>query len=521
MNTQRKLYHLLLLVLLASACQPIQAPTASGVPAKARYTPHYEPSTCEYEMAEGDNVECGYLLVPEDRNNPDGTTIRVHILKFKAKSATPAPDPVILVPGGPGATMLFYVWMMSESPLGTALRTDRDILIIENRGSNMSEPAFYCPELEADVAELAGLSMKEEIEWSAIALQECHARLTQEGHNLLLYGPLATAADIADLRLALGYHEVNVYGISWGTILTFYLLRDQPEGIRSAIIDGPMSPEINQAVNGLQIANHVLAAVFQSCADDTTCQAAYPDLEAVFYETLARLRNEPVTVTVQDEAGQSYEVTIDDVKFANYVFGLGLFGGDFARMPAGMMAIHNNDTESVAQGWLGFLAGRHGETGPGTWSSTSGILYTDFCMQERATGNVADAIAAYSSVESVPSLRDWATLYFIEDFFGHCDYWSDTPSPESGLGKPVASNVPTLMLVSKFDQFTPPYFTDAAIDRFSQGYRVELPLSHVVALDSCGAALIAQFVADPTQAPADSCIDEMQADWVLPAAHGQ
>ncbi|MEZ4736496.1 MAG: alpha/beta fold hydrolase [Caldilineaceae bacterium] len=461
-----------LVALFASACQPIQAPASPGMPAAASYTPRYEPAPCQYEITEADKIECGYLIVPEDRSNPTGPTIRVHVLNFKAKSANPAPDPVILVPGGPGAPTLLYLWWMQETPLGEALRGQRDTLLIEHRGTNHSAPAFYCPELEADVAALVDVSLAEEVARNATALRACFARLVQEGHPLSLYGPVDTAADIADLRLALDYEEVNIYGSSWGTILSFYLLRDHPAGIRSVVLDGPMSPEINQTVNALRMVNDVFAALFQACADDAVCQAAYPGLEAVFYDTLARLRNEPVTVTVQDDAGQSHAVTIDDVKFVNYVLGLGLFGGDFAQMLAGMMAIHNNDYAAVAQSWLGFWAGRHGATGPGTWSATSGVWYADGCLQERATGTIEEAMAAYDTVDSAPSIRDWVTLIFIQDFFMHCEFFGD---PGRGIGDSIASDTPTLMLVSRLDQFTPPYFTDAAIARFSQGHRVELP----------------------------------------------
>ena len=86
----------------------------------------------------------------------------------------------------------------------------------------------------------------------------------------------------------------------------------------------------------------------------------------------------------------------------------------------------------------------------------------------------------------------------------------------SRIGEPVISDVPTLMLVSTFDAFMAPYFTDAAIERFSQSYRFELPISHITTIVPCGAGLMAQFLADPSQAPDASCIQEIKAAWVLP-----
>jgi pimeloyl-ACP methyl ester carboxylesterase len=509
---------LLLAALFVSACQPIQAPTPGTAPAEtATYTPRFEPAACRYEIPEGYQVECGNLIVPEDRSNPDGPTIRVYVVNFKTKAANPAPDPVILVPGGPAVpTMAYLWWIMHETTLDEALRGQRDTLLIEHRGSNMSEPAFYCPEMESDVAELANLSLAEESEWSAAAYRACHERLVAEGHNLSLYGPVEVAADVADLRLALGYEEVNIYSQSYSTLPAFYLLRDHPEGIRSVVFDGVWPPEIFQTGEMLKVTQGWLDALFKACADDAACHAAYPDLETIFYETLANLRNEPVAVTVEDESGNQHDVKIDDLKYANYVLTLGLFGGDFVGIPAGIMAVHNHDYASVAQGWLSYLAGRHGETGPGSWTIAFGANYSDTCLQEGVTGNVEQALAAHEKIDSVPSLRDWANLAFIQEWVAPCEYWNVTPASDSRIGEPVASDVPTLMLVSTYDAFMAPYFTDAAIERFGQGHRFELPVSHLAALVPCGAELVTQFLADPSQSPDASCIQEMTANWVLP-----
>jgi hypothetical protein len=239
-------------------------------------------------------------------------------------------------------------------------------------------------------------------------------------------------------------------------------------------------------------------------------------LETVFDETLARLHSEPLTVTVEDETGRSHEVTIDDLKFLNYVLNLGVFGNDIVRMPAGIMTIHNGDYAPVAQGWLGWLAGRHGETGPGAWANSLGIYFIDGCLQEKATGAIDQSRAAYADADSLPSLRDWVRLVYIEDWFVHCEFWGPPPAPGSGIGEPVTSDVPTLITVNTLDPYTAPYFTDATIQRFSQGYRFELPTAHISALLPCGADLMAQFLTDPSRSPDASCIQEMTMDWVLP-----
>ncbi len=72
------------------------------------------------------------------------------------------------------------------------------------------------------------------------------------------------------------------------------------------------------------------------------------------------------------------------------------------------------------------------------------------------------------------------------------------------------------LYVNTFDAGLPPYLSRPAADRLPNSYFIELPAAHASVLTTCGLDLIQQFLADPTQAPDASCIDEMTMDWVLP-----
>jgi hypothetical protein len=282
------------------------------------------------------------------------------------------------------------------------------------------------------------------------------------------------------------------------------------------VLDGVLPSDVFQGSEMLKMTQGWLDALFQACTDDATCHAAYPELESVFYDTLTTLRNEPVSVTIEDESGRSHEVIVDDLKYANYVLTIGFLGDSFTAIPDAMMTIHNGDYETVAQGWLGFLAGRHGETGPGSFAWSMGLAITDSCLQEGTTGSLAQAMTQFDTVERPALWHDWAKPVLVQDWLAHCEYWNATPAPSSGVGEPIGSDVPTLMLVSTFDAATAPYFSDAAIEHFSHGYRIELPVSHLAAITPCGADLTAQFLADPSRQPETSCMQEMTAAWVLP-----
>jgi pimeloyl-ACP methyl ester carboxylesterase len=72
------------------------------------------------------------------------------------------------------------------------------------------------------------------------------------------------------------------------------------------------------------------------------------------------------------------------------------------------------------------------------------------------------------------------------------------------------------MLAGMFDNTTPPSLSREAAERLSNGYFYEPPSGHGLILTECALDLIAQFLADPTQAPDSSCIDEMEMNWRLP-----
>lgn len=518
MFRMNRLFTLLLLVALVfSACQPIQAPVSSAEPAPAKgYTPRYEPGDCFYEIPEGEQVECGYLIVPEDRSQPDGPTIKVHVVNFKSRSANPAPDPVILVPGGPGSGRLAYIYLWTATPIADVMRADRDVIMIEHRGANYSEPAFYCPEMEADLADLAEMRFTEESAWSVAAYRACGERLAKEGHNLSVYGPLDAAADIADLRVAMGYDQVNIYGVSAGTLPTMHLMRDYPAGIRSMILDSSTPPELNLTNAMLKTTQAVLNAVFQRCAADVKCNAAYPDLQKVFYQSLADLRTKPVSVIVQDEAGNSYDVTVDDLIFMQYIYDNGYVGDAYAGLPMAMYTAHNGNFTAIAQDWLAYLSGRHSKAAPGTDTWSMGLYNTVTCLHDGVDSDVRRAKAIYASMESEPSLQAWTEQAYAEEYLGPCASWPITITQPEREMAPVVSKIPTMMWVGSFDIAAVPFFSEPSVAGLPNSYRFEFPRSHGLVLSECALETVKPFLADPSKAPNASCIDEMTLDWVLP-----
>ena len=78
---------------------------AAPTPATANTTvPRFEKNDCWFKEPPGHDVECGYVIVPEDHAKPAGKTIKLAVARFKSDAAKPQPDPIVYLEGGPGGS---------------------------------------------------------------------------------------------------------------------------------------------------------------------------------------------------------------------------------------------------------------------------------------------------------------------------------------------------------------------------------------------------------------------------------
>jgi pimeloyl-ACP methyl ester carboxylesterase len=197
-------------------------------------------------------IACGMLTVREDRSQPNGATIQLAVAIIPTRSPTPAPDPVVYLAGGPGSAALSGAPRLARA--WAPFLANRDLIVFDQRGTGFSRPALRCPESErSSDAELGRvLSADESVRAEVAALQRCHARLVREGVHLGAYTSAASAHDLEDLRVALGYGRWNLLGISYGTRLALTAMRDTPQSIRSVILDSTYPLQVNLYQHAVQ-----------------------------------------------------------------------------------------------------------------------------------------------------------------------------------------------------------------------------------------------------------------------------
>ena len=240
---------------------------------------------------DGKTVICGTVEVPMDHRAADGPTINIAFNLYKAHSLSPEPDPVIYLHGGPGDGTVSRV----ARTVGyfEHLRGRRDIIAIDERGVDSSAPEMDCYATLGDQlgdvveARLQGLEMAA-LEQGFV--EGCLAELDAKGIDISLINTEQNAMDVPAVMSALGYDSYNIYGVSYGSKLTMEILRQDPPGIRSAIIDGNAPPWLPLYSMFWQSHSAPIQLSLGPCERDPVCAEAYPDIVArtfALYETLA------------------------------------------------------------------------------------------------------------------------------------------------------------------------------------------------------------------------------------------
>jgi pimeloyl-ACP methyl ester carboxylesterase len=470
------------------------------LPAAQAGAPGYEPAACPMPAPEGARVECGYLTVPEDRSRPEGRTIRLAVAIVRSRSPDPAPDPVVYLEGGPGYGPLRNIenWLLST------LLDRRDLILIDQRGTGFSQPDLRCPEFLETWRETGGrsLSLEESVDLTVQATVDCRERLEAGGVNLSAYHTAASAADLEDLRLALGYPEWNLFGVSYGTRLALAAMRDFPEGIRSAVLDSVVPTQVNIYETDPERTAQAFERLFSGCAADPACQAAYPGLEARFSAGLERLNRQPVlSPFVDEEAGVRIEQEVNGDLLAVLLYGAMYETRLIPYLPLAvdqMLAGNRQVAGAIETELVAYFAGQ-----------SHGMAISVDCVEEIPFNDpqaIQRAVAVYpdllkASVAPRGFLNTPAALEV-------CAAWGVEPSGPVE-NQPVESDIPTLVLAGEYDPVTPAEWSRLAARSLSRSYYFEFARAgHGITTipEGCPRQVRNQFLEAPNVPPDPDCL---------------
>lgn len=492
---------------LAAAASTVQpTATTSPAPTAAAFRPAFSESPCPFTLPpneiEGETVLCGFVTAPELHSQPNGETIRLAVVVFKAQGDTPQPDPVILLAGGPGEKTVKNA--VNVLAILGQLRDERDLIVFDQRGVGLSEPALECPEFVQsyldtldEVEPEAGLRAVYE------GLMACRDRLVAAGYNLSAFNTTENAADVDDIRRALGYEQINLYGGSYGSLLAQAVLRDHPEDVRSALIGAALPAERSFFVGSPKTTVDAALRLLEACAEDAACNEAYPDLQQTLYDVIETLNAEPAPITITNPLdGKTYDALLTgDEVFGNLVVFLYLTN-IIPVLPQAIFDVANGDYALMAQ-----LSGTKLAL---LDASTRGMMFSVLCAEDLIGVTPQDYLE--NRAQMPPALAGAVDPEDIIEygFFGICENWP-VQQADLSVKEPVQSDVPVLILEGEFDPVTPLAYAQEVARRLSNSAVIEFPgVGHnVLAASACANQIARDFIDDPTAELDDACLAEM------------
>ena len=458
------------------------------------YQPVFNPAPCAFPVPGGYRVYCGYLVVPENRAKSGSPLIQLHVAVFQSFAEGPEPDPVVHLAGGPGSSSLDVAGYLFGQGLDAVL-DHRDFIFFDQRGTGHSSPRLDCPERNALTPTLLSgtLSDNESLQAIVDAFRRCRDRLLSQGIDLSAYNSAASAADVNDLRTALGYDQLNLYGDSYGTRLALTVMRDYPEAVRSVVLDSTYPLEVNLYTALSPDAERAFNVLFEDCAADPACNAAYPDLRAVFYNLVNQLNTSPATVSLS-VGGVDYPVSLTGDLLMDVLFA-GLYNPAVtAYMPKMIYQIQRGEY-SILRERLSLYFDTSSALGMGTSVQ---------CAEEVPFNSAEDAFTA------AQGLQPEITAFFpqsVQYLFTVCQDWIGVP-PDPRENQPVTSDIPTLVLAGEFDPITPPAWGQMTAAHLNHSYYFEFKGNgHWVTRSShCALSMTLAFLDNPVTPPDASCM---------------
>lgn len=290
---------------------------------------------------EGETYSCGIYTVPVDYDKPEGDTLNLTYMVLRATDANPLPDPIVFLAGGPGQSGI----VSAGGDLYGDLRQSRDLIFPAQRGTLFSHRlaldecvAFLGEQMGPDElnAFVESFGDRDTLDRSlpydeylaqyseragAINAQ-CYEAFGNADLDPTQFTTANSANDLVGMLDALGYESFNLHGTSYGTRLALETIRRHPEAnIRSVVLDSPATPSADRLANLASATHDMVLRLFEVCAADADCNAAYPNLAERTAALLEKLADQPVTAGDQTIGPDEFIAQLTDLANtrANYM----------------------------------------------------------------------------------------------------------------------------------------------------------------------------------------------------------
>jgi pimeloyl-ACP methyl ester carboxylesterase len=415
------------------------------------------------------NALCGTLSVYENRAAATGRQINLRMTVIPASGTDRRADPIFYLAGGPGGAASDDIPFAMQ--LLGGLNGQRDLVFVDQRGTGNSHK-LTCSTAPVGVSP-GGDAL------AAADLQECLAGLDGDP---AAYTTAWGMDDLDDVRIALGYDQINLYGGSYGpTAAQVYILRHGTH-VRTAALTGASLLEVPMFEWMPRSSQHALEVVLARCEADASCRAAYPNVRTEFAEIMARLDRAPIELPLTDPAtGAPVHLTRSAVSLSLHNRLL-LNTASHSQLPLLIHSLYTGNLEPIAA-----MVTPSGDQDPAaTWQIMS---LTILCNEDWAALRRAET--EQMAAGSYMTYADARAIVVPEAVCAAMP----RPQPEAMYGSPAPSPVPILFLTGEADPQDPETNVAQARQRYSNSRVLVAPgQAHNYTGISCRAAIIKQFV---------------------------
>jgi pimeloyl-ACP methyl ester carboxylesterase len=449
---------------------------------------------CWFKNTTGRNAECFYIFTRYNHANPRSSTVRLPVVRFSQVDAIQKSDPILFLPGGPGHPGLLIPSVTSEvwelQFYSSDWLDNRAVIVFDYRGTGLALPSLACPELDNPTI---GLGWRKALSNS---FELCKERIEGHGIDLTDYSTSEISADVADIRTALGIQSWNLWAESYGTRVAFDYLRRSSEGIRSVILAGVYPPNAGDwRYRTSERFLRLLNRVFQTCADDSRCQSAHPEVAREFWEAYDYLKSSNLTLHVESVWPKrgTVEVLLDDILFLDFLYDQLSSESGIAQIPNHISGV----TEGNRAQWESSLS---------TYLADITIQFVTVLQLFAVNCNDLGRVDPPNYQLSRDVNRHFVDWEIDWEMCGQFRENSGGVLNTSAFQTPV----PALLLAGEFDPATPVEWAQSGLEYFSESKLVIFPTkSHDILASKCAQSIARKFLMNPSVPPDASCIGRL------------
>lgn len=427
-------------------------------------------------------ARCGWLSVPENREQPSGKHVRLHVAIIPSLRQEPVGDPLFVLSGGPGqAASDFYI---SIAPALARVRRHRAIVLVDQRGTGRSN------RLDCKFPNESEITFSEPAQLRELT-RACLAKLPGDPRY---YTTSVAVRDLDDVRAALGYQKLNLYGVSYGTRVAQHYIRRYPTRVRVAILDGVVPAQL---ALGPEVALDAQAAIdnaFARCESNAQCRQAFPDIASTFAALRARVRVQPFALAIPDPlTAEPTQARLGIPELTAAVRLLSYSDETISTLPLLIHEAQAGQPQALAAQYLMIKRSLDAQI-------ANGMHFTVVCSEDAPRWDAHPV----SPSEVAKTYMGEAFMTAIRTI---CEAWPRGPVDQE-FGEPLRSAVPTLVLSGGNDPVTPARNGAQILPGLSSSRHLVLDgQGHCQLAIGCMPRIVADFIATAdVNAIDDSCL---------------